>query len=85
MINYHAVSISHTRQETAMILLIMVINNNNEDENELDLQMDDIEIEVEVVDDMTHELGDHFDHQSEGTICSRNTKLNFQLQNQPNL
>ena len=41
-------------------------------------------MEVEV-DDMTHELGDHFDHQSEGTICSRNTKLNFQLQNQPNL
>ena len=41
-------------------------------------------MEVEV-DDMTHELGDHFDHLSEGTICSRNTKLNFQLQNQPNL
>ena len=44
--------------------------------------MDDIEMEVEVeVDDMTHELEDHFDHQSEGTINSRKTKLNFQLQN----
>ena len=38
-------------------------------------------MEVEV-DDMTHELEDHFDHQSEGTINSRK-KFNFQLQNQP--
>ena len=34
-------------------------------------------MEVEVVDDMTHELEDHFDPQSEGTINSRKTKLNF--------
>ena len=41
-----------------------------------------MEVEVEV-DDRTHELEDHFDHQSEGTIISKKTKLNFQLQNQP--
>ena len=35
------------------------------------------------VDDMTHKLEDNFDHQSEGTINSRKTKLNYQLQNQP--
>ena len=33
-------------------------------------------MEVEV-DNMTHELEDHFDHQSEDTINSRKTKLNF--------
>ena len=39
-------------------------------------------MEVEV-DNMTHELEDQFDHQSNDTINSRNRKLNFQLQNQP--
>ena len=34
---------------------------------------DDIEMEVVEVDDMTHELEDPFDHQSQGTINSRKT------------
>ena len=41
--------------------------------------MDDIEMEVD--DDLTNELKNHFDHQSEGTVNSKNTKLNLQLQN----
>ena len=38
-------------------------------------------MEVEVDDDLTYDLEDRFDHQSEGAIISRNAKLNFQLQN----
>ena len=42
-------------------------------------------MEIEVDNNLTYDLDDHFDHQSEGAIISRNTKLNFQLQNQPPL
>ena len=43
----------------------------------------DIGMEVEVNEDLTCELEDHFDHQSEGAIISKPTKIEFYSQNQP--
>ena len=42
--------------------------------------MDDIidtGMEVEVNEDLTYELEDHFDNQSEGAITSKTTKIEF--------
>ena len=37
----------------------------------------DIGMEVEVNEDLTYELEDHFDHQSEGAIISKTTEIEF--------
>ena len=37
----------------------------------------DIGVEVEVNEDLTYELQNHFDHQSEGAIISKTTKIEF--------
>ena len=60
------------------LLWLLIITEYNENNN--DLEMDDIVdigMEVEVNEDLTYELEDHFDHQSEGAIISKTTEIEF--------
>ena len=73
MISYHAVSISHTLTGNCYESTYYGYYEDN-----IGLEMDDIidiGMEVEVNEDFTYELEDPFDHQSEGAIISKTTKI----------